>query len=150
MQHAIRFEGAFERNFATLRAGAVDYEGDDGLRYPVAPWPTEADGVRFGFMEQRGKRFLAVRLEYDGEEIRLRHPVRLDPTRHLGGRRFSARPIPLGDDSAGALFADIVDLNPEQRTELIALRERIRLTLRGSAPAITQAQDKGAVNGAKA
>jgi hypothetical protein len=129
VQHAIRFEGGFERNFGTLQAGAVDYEGDDGLRHMIARWPLEADGVRFGFMEQRGKRFLAVRLEYDADEVVLRHPVRLDPTRHLGGRRFSARPIPLSDDSAGALFADVVDLNPEQRTALTALRDRIRRAL---------------------
>jgi hypothetical protein len=152
MRHAIRFEGAFERNFATLRAGTVEYEGDDGQRHPVAPWPVKANGVRFGFMEQRGKRFLAVRLQYDVDEIVLRHPVRLDPTRHLGGRRFSARPIPLGDDSAGALFADIVDLNPEQRPELTALRERIRGALRTSPPlrAPTQTQATGGVNGKKA
>jgi len=133
MRHAIRFEGGFERNFGMLRAGTVDYEGDDGMRRPVAPWPAEIDGVRFGYMEQRGKRFLAVRLWYGAEEIVLRHPVRLDPARHLGGRRFSARPIPLGDESAGALFADIVDLNPEQRPELTALRERVRHALRASA-----------------
>jgi hypothetical protein len=126
MRHVIRFEGGFERNFATLRSGAGDYEGDDGDRRPVVAWPDEADGVRFGFMEQRGKRFLAVRVRYGDEEIVLRHPVRLDPARHLGGRRFSPRPIPLGDEPAGALLADILDLNPEQRPELTALRERVR------------------------
>jgi hypothetical protein len=129
MQHVMRFEGGFERNFAALRTGAREYEGEDGVRYDAVPWPAEADGVRFGFMEQRGKRFLAVRVQYDGDDIVLRHPVRLDPIRHLGGRRFSARPIPLGDQSAGALFADIVDLNPEQRAELTTLRERLRQAL---------------------
>ena len=97
MQHVLRFEGGFERNFAAPGARDGEYEGEDGLRMRAAPWPTEADGVRFGFMEQRGKRFLAVRLQYDDEEIVLLHPVRLDPARHLGGRRFSARPVPLGD-----------------------------------------------------
>ncbi|MFN2566481.1 MAG: hypothetical protein ABR499_15905 [Gemmatimonadaceae bacterium] len=129
MRHAIRFEGGFERNFATLRSGTGDYEGDDGSRRAVAPWPAEADGVRFGFMEQQGKRFVAVRVWYGDEEIVLRHPVRLDPGRHLGGRRFSPRPIPLGDEPAGALLADILDLNPEQRPELTALRERVRRAL---------------------
>jgi hypothetical protein len=131
MQHAIRFEGGFERNFAALRAGTSDYESDDGSRRAVAPWPAAADGVRFGFMEQHGKRFLAVRVRYGDEDIVLRHPVRLDPTRHLGGRRFSATPTPLGDDAAGALFADIIDLNPEQRSELTVLRDRVRQALRG-------------------
>ncbi len=129
MQHVIRFEGGFERNFAALRAGAGDYESEDGTRQHPAPWPAAADGLRFGFMEQRGKRFLAVRVRYGDEEIVLRHPVRLDPARHLGGRRFSARPIPLGDEPAGALFADIFDLNPEQRPELTALRGRVRRAL---------------------
>ncbi len=129
MQHVIRFEGGFERNFAALRAGAGDYEGEDGTRQHPAPWPAAADGVRFGFMEQRGKRFLAVRVRYGDEEIVLRHPVRLDPARHLGGRRFSAAPIPLGDEPAGALLTDIFDLNPEQRSELTALRGHVRRTL---------------------
>jgi hypothetical protein len=129
MRHVMRFEGGFERNFGTLQPGHVEYEGDDGSRQRVAPWPAETDGVRFGFMEQRGKRFVAVRVQYGGDELVLRHPVRLDPARHLGGRRFSGRPIPLGDEPAGALFADIVDLNPEQRPELTALRERVRQAL---------------------
>jgi hypothetical protein len=149
MQHAIRFEGGFERNFATLRSGASDYEADDGSRRAVAPWPVAADGVRFGFMEQHGKRFLAVRVHYDGEEIVLRHPVRLDPTRHLGGRRFSATPTPLGDEAAGALFADIVDLNPEQRSELTALRDRVRQAIR-EIGSLTTTGATGAVNGEKA
>jgi hypothetical protein len=152
MRHAIRFEGGFERNFAALRAGNGEYEGDDGKRLRAAPWPAEADGVRFGFLEQRGKRFLAVRLQYDGDEIVLRHPVRLDPAPHLDGRRYSARPNPLGDEAAGALLADIIDLNPEQRPELTALRDRVRHALRDGVLAgrPTRTQDTGAVNGEKA
>jgi hypothetical protein len=134
MQHVIRFEGSFERNFAALRAGSSEYEGDDGSRHHVVPWPAEADGVRFGFMEQRGKRFLAVRVGYGDEEIVLRHPVRLDPARHLGGQRFTAKPILLGDEPAGALLGDILDLNPEQRPELIALRDSVRRALAPAAP----------------
>jgi hypothetical protein len=129
MQHVIRFEGGFERNFAALRAGSREYETDDGNREQVVPWPAEADGLRFGFMEQHGKRFLAVRVQYAEEEVVLQHPVRLDPARHLGGRRFSAKPIPLGDEPAGALLGDMLDLNPEQRAELTALRDRVRRAL---------------------
>jgi len=129
MQHVLRFEGGLERNFAARHARASEYEGDDGSRQRPAPWPAEADGLRFGFMEQRGKRFIAVRVRYGDEEIVLQHPVRLDPTRHLGGRRFSANPILLGDEPAGALLGDMLDLNPEQRPELTALRARIRRAL---------------------
>ena len=152
MLHVIRFEGGFERNFATLRSNGGEYEGDDGSRQRVVPWPAQADGLRFGFMEQRGKRFLAVRVRYGDEEIVLRHAVRLDPSRHLGGRRFTASPIPLGDESAGALFADIVDLNPEQRPELTALRERVRHALRAGLPVSgrTQTRATGAIDGEKA
>ena len=134
MQHVIRFEGGFERNFATLSSGAGDYETDAGDRRPVVAWPGEADGLRFGFMEQRGKRFLAVRVRFGEEEIVLRHPVRLDAARHLGGRRFSPRPIPLGDEPAGALLADIIDLNPELRPELTALRRHVRRALAAARP----------------
>ena len=135
MRHAIRFEGGFERNFPTLRAGAADYEGDEGSLHPVAPWPAGADGLRFGFMEQRGKRFVAVRVQYGDEEVVLRNPVRLDPARHLGGRRFSPEPIALGDEAAGALLGDILDGNPEQRAELTALRDRVRRALGPRSPA---------------
>jgi hypothetical protein len=134
MRHSIRFEGSFERNFANLHPGSNDYEAEDGLRRVAAPWPAAADGVRFAFMEQLGKRFLAVRVQYGDDEIALRHPLRLDPNRHLGGRRFSANPIPLGDESAGALFADIMDVNPEQRSELSAMRGRIRDALSNAPP----------------
>lgn len=129
MRHAMRYEGGFERNFPTLRPGAHDYLGDDGARHVVTSWPREADGLRVGFMEQRGKKFLAVRVGYGDEEIVLQHPVRLDPARHLGGRRFVGRPIPISDDSASTLFGDVLGANAEQHAELTALRARIRRDL---------------------
>lgn len=134
MQHVLRFEGGYERNFSALRPGADEYDGEDGARQHAVPWPAEADGIRFGFMEQRGKRFLAVRVEYADQQVVLRHPVRLDPSRHLGGRRFSPKPIPLADESASALLADMLDLNPELRSELHAVRDRVRRDL-GAKPA---------------
>jgi hypothetical protein len=129
MHHAIRFEGGFERNFPALRRGSADYEGDDGARHAMPEWPATTDGLRFGFMEQRGKRFLAVRVQYGEREVPLSHAVPLDPVRHLGGRRFSAEPIALGDAPAGALLGDILDANPEQRAELTALRDEVRHAL---------------------
>ena len=129
MQHVLRFEGGFERNFSTLRPGVDTFEAEDGRREPVAAWPVEADGLRFGFMEKQGKRFVAVRVGNGDGEVVLQHPVRLDPARHLGGRRFSARPIPLGDGPAGALLGDILDANADQRAELTPLRDWVRRAL---------------------
>jgi hypothetical protein len=64
MQHVIRYEGGYERNFGTMRSDIGQYEGSDGARHVAAPWPA-ADGVRFSFMEKPGKRFVAVRVQYE-------------------------------------------------------------------------------------
>ena len=126
MQHVIRYEGGYERNFGTLRSRGSEYEGDDGDRHAATPWPTTVDGVCFSFMEQPGKRFVAVRVQFEGEDVVLRNPVRLDPERHLGGKRFSAQPVTLDDGPAGALFGDIIESNKEQHKELRAMRSRVR------------------------
>jgi hypothetical protein len=123
MRHVLRFEGSFEQNFQMLRPGTDGYLADDGTRQSALEWPAEADGLRFGFMEKQGKRFVAVR------EVILDNPVRLDPARHLGGRRFSAAPIPIGDEPAGALLGDILDANVDQRAELVLLRDWVRSSL---------------------
>jgi hypothetical protein len=134
MRHAIRFEGGFERNFPTLRAGADSYEGDDGSPRPIAAWPPKADGLRFGFMEQPGKRFVAVRVGFGDQEVVLGQPLRIDPDRHMGGRRFSAEPIELDESPASALLGDILDANPDQRAALSGLRERVRDAMGPDAP----------------
>ncbi|GAC1515775.1 MAG: hypothetical protein NVS1B4_07660 [Gemmatimonadaceae bacterium] len=130
MRHAIRFEGGFERNFADRSPGAADFEGDDGARHPLPAWPADVTGLRFGFMEQPGKRFVAVRVRYEEDEILLGHPVRIDPDRHLGGKRFAAEPVVIADNPAGSLLGDILDANPSQATSLSALRERVRSALK--------------------
>jgi hypothetical protein len=129
MRHVLRFEGSFEQNFATLRPGADGYLADDGSTQSPLEWPAEADGLRFGFMEKEGKRFVAVRVGNPEQEVVLEHPVRLDPARHLGGRRFAATPISIGDEPAGALLGDILDANLNQRTELVALRDWVRASM---------------------
>lgn len=128
MQHVIRYEGGYERNFGTLRSRGSEYEGEDGDRHVATPWP-KADGVHFSFMEQPGKRFVAVRVQFAGEDVVLKNPVRLDPERHLGGKRFSAQPVTLDDGPAGALFGDILESNREQYKELRAMRARVRRAL---------------------
>ena len=134
MRHVIRFEGGFDRNFPTLRSESEHYQGDDGGLLPIGAWPPQADGMRFGFMEQPGKRFVAVRVCYGDDEVVLKHPQRLDPDRHLGGQRFSPEPRELDEVSASALLGDILDANPEQRDELGGLRDRVRLALGSHAP----------------
>jgi hypothetical protein len=129
MRHVLRFEGSFERNFPALRPGTDGYLADDGTSQTALQWPAEANGLRFGFMEKHGKRFVAVRVGNAEQEVVLENPVRLDPARHLGGRRFSATPIPIGDEPAGALLGDILDANFEQRNELVALRDWVRSTM---------------------
>jgi hypothetical protein len=129
MQHVIRYEGGYERNFGTLRSQGSEYEGDDGGRHIAQPWPKTMDGVRFSFMEQPGKRFVAVRVQYAGEDVVLKNPVRLDPERHLGGKRFSAQPVTLDDGPAGTLFGDILESNRDQYKELRAMRSRVRRAL---------------------
>lgn len=130
MRHAIRFEGGYERNFSSLRPGTRDYQGDDGDRHAIPDWPADAPGLRFGYMEQPGKRFVAVRVGFGDQEVILQNPVRLDPTRHLGGKRFSPEPVAIADTPAGALFGDILDANHEQQAELSAMRDRVRQALK--------------------
>ncbi len=129
MHHAIRYEGGFEQNFSTLRPGAVDFEGEEGGRHVMPAWPTDIDGLRFGFMERRGKRFVAVRAQYGESDVIVANPVPIDASRHLNGRRLAAEAITLSDESAGALLGDMIQANPDQRTALLALREQIRQKL---------------------
>ena len=126
MQHVIRYEGGYERNYGTLRSHGSEYEGEDGDRHTMLPWPKASNGVRFSFMEQPGKRFVAVRVQYEDQAVILRHPVRLDPERHLGGKRFSAQPVTIDDGPAGELFGDILQSNREQEKELRAIRASVR------------------------
>jgi hypothetical protein len=64
--------------------------------------------------------------------IRLLRPLRLGPARHLGARRLAAKPIPLGDQPAGALLGEILDADLDQRAELEALRDWVRRAVRSA------------------
>lgn len=131
MRHAIRYEGGFERNFSGLRPGATEFEGDDGEMHEMAPWPSGADGLRFGFMERHGKRFVAVRVQFRNTDVVLKNDVPLDSIRHLGGHRLSGEPVRLDNDPASALLGDTIDANPAQRAELAALRDQVRGSMHG-------------------
>lgn len=120
------YHGGFERNRPSLTSGATTFQGSDGVDRPIPAWPSEATGLRVGYMEQAGKNFAAVRVQDDQDDIVLDHALLLDPARHMGyGKRFSAEPtIVTDDDVARRLLDDAIARNPEQRDALAALRDR--------------------------
>ena len=109
--------------------GPPTLQADEGGRHPMPTWPADVNGVRFGFMERRGKRFVAVRAQYGDADVVLANVVPIDTSRHLNGRRVSAEAITLSDGSAGALLGDMIEANPAQRPALVAVREQIREAL---------------------
>jgi hypothetical protein len=131
MLHGLMYQGGFERNFATLSPGARSFLTSDGAELELPDWPDSVDGVRFGYMERRGRKFLVVRLQFDEHDIVLRTPVALDRLRHMGNQRFSARPIVLTDVNASTLLDDVIECNPEQSTEIALLINRVNQVRRG-------------------
>lgn len=126
MPHAFMYHGAFEHNFATLRPGAKTFRGTDGSDHPLPPWPADATGVRIGYMEKPGKRFVAVRVMDDKADIVLRNEVLVDPDRHLGpGKRFGAQATVVGDDVMKVFLKEAGAKNREQIKELVAIRGRM-------------------------
>jgi hypothetical protein len=131
MQHAYMYQGAFERNYLALRPGATTYQTRAGTHTPIPPWPAEAGGLRVAYMERRGKKFYAVRVQFEDHDIVLGKPIVIDPLRHMGNRRFAAEPTIVDDDCASALLDDLIEQNPEQSVELALLINRINQVRRG-------------------
>ena len=131
MRHGLMYQGGFEQNFATLAPGAHTFRTSDGTEQPLPGWPATVDGVRFGYMERRGRKFVVVRLQFDEHDIILRTSVALDRMRHMGNQRFAARPIHLTDASASALLDDVIECNSEQSTEIALLINRVNQVRRG-------------------
>jgi hypothetical protein len=131
MLHGLMYQGGFERNFATLEPGARSFRASGGEELQLPDWPESVDGVRFGYMERRGRKFLVVRLQFDEHDIVLRTPVALDPLRHMGNQRFSARPTLLTDANASVLLDDVIECNPKQSTEIALLINRVNQVRRG-------------------
>jgi hypothetical protein len=131
MYHAYMYQGAFERNYPLLRPGATTYQTRTGVQVPIPAWPAEVNGLRVGYMERRGKKFYAVRLQFEDRDIVLGIPIVIDPLRHMGNRRFSAEPTIVDDDCASALLDDVIEQNPEQSVELALLINRVNQVRRG-------------------
>lgn len=127
MRHALMYHGGFETNFARLKPGAATFLGSDGAERALPEWPAEADGLRVGYMEKPGKRFVAVRVMDGASDIVLQQELLMDPPSHLGyGKRFSPEPTIIEDEVARQLLRDIIERNPGQRAELSAVWARMR------------------------
>ena len=124
MRHALLYNGAYESNYSGLKPGTNSYKATEGGEVPLQ-WPEEIDGVRVGYMERSGKKFYAVRVQYDEHDIVLENPVHVDPERHLNARRFSANPMRMTDDEASALLDDIIRDNPDKQPELAMMINKI-------------------------
>jgi hypothetical protein len=119
------YNGAFEKNYLALRPGNSSYTSTEGDQRPLPDWPEKIDGIRVAYMEKAGKKFYAVRVQYDEHDIVLENPVYVDPLKHMGNRRFSAEPTVVTDDEASALLDDIIRDNPEKQPELAMMINRI-------------------------
>jgi hypothetical protein len=131
MRHGMMYQGGFEENFPSLQPGARRFRSSDGEELELPEWPDAVDGVRFGYMERRGRKFVVVRLQFDEHDIVLRTPVALDRLRHMGNQRLSARSTLLTDANASTLLDDIIECNPEQSTEIALLINRVNQVRRG-------------------
>jgi hypothetical protein len=120
------YHGGFEANFSRMKSGANTFLGSDGSERVIPEWPDEADGLRIGYMEKAGKRFVAVRVMDDLDDVMLGNELLIDPPSHMGyGRRFSPEPTVIEDDAAKQLLNDIIEKNPDQRAQLTAIRDRM-------------------------
>ena len=120
------YHGGFESNFSRMKPGAKTFVGSDGTEKIIPDWPDEADGLRVGYMEKAGKRFVAVRVLDDKSDVVLGNELLIDPPSHMGyGKRFSAEPTIIEDDAAKMLLAAIIEKNPDQASELKAIRDRM-------------------------
>lgn len=127
------YQGSYEQNYDRLRPGTTTFLGTDGSERPLQAWPSEVDGMKVGYMERSGKKFAAVRIQFEDHDIVLQNPVLLDPMRHMASKRFAAEPTVIDDDSASTLLDDAIRQNPEQTNELARLINRVNQVRRGGA-----------------
>jgi hypothetical protein len=125
MRHAYMYNGAFETNYSDLRPGTTTYKTTEGEDRALPPWPDKIDGIRVGFMEKSGKKFYAVRVQYDQHDIVLENPVAIDPMRHTNNRRLSPEALSITDDEASVMLDDIIRDNPDKQPELALMINRI-------------------------
>lgn len=132
MRHAFMYNGSFELNYYGLSSKSTTYTSTDGEVRPLPPWPEKVDGVRVAYMEKSGKKFYAVRIQYEDHDIVLENPVSIDPLRHMNNRRFSSEPTVVADDEASAMLDDVIRDNPDKQAALASMINRINQTRRAA------------------
>lgn len=132
MRHAYMYHGAFELNYTGLTPTQTTYKSTEGDQRPLPAWPENVDGVRVGYMEKSGKKFYAVRIQYDGHDIVLENPIAIDPLRHMNNRRFSAEPTVVTDDEASVLLDDVIRDNPDKQGSLAQMINQINQNRRAA------------------
>jgi hypothetical protein len=132
MQHGLMYQGSYEENYTTLKPGTATFRGTDGAEHHIPDWPKGVNGVKVGYMEKSGKKFYAVRVQFEKHDIVLQTPLLLDRTRHLGSKRFGAEPTVITDKLAETLLDDMIAKNDEQREQLALLINRVNQVRRSS------------------
>jgi hypothetical protein len=132
MQHGLMYQGSYEKNYSVLQPGVSAFRGTDDTEHQIPAWPADVNGVKIGYMEKSGKKFYAVRVQFEGHDIILKNPVVLDPLRHLGNKRFAPEPTTITDPMAETLLDDMIAKNPEQQEELALLINRVNQVRRAT------------------
>jgi hypothetical protein len=132
MRHGYMYNGAFELNYSELAPNKSTYKSSEGGDRPLPEWPEKVDGVRVGYMEKSGKKFYAVRIQYEDHDIILENPVHIDPMRHMNNRRFSSDPTYVSDDEASVLLDDVIRDNPDKQPDLAEMINAINRTRRAA------------------
>jgi len=122
------YVGSFERNFKNLTTASTSFEGSDGNQHPYAAWPESANGLRIGYMEKTGKKFVAVRVQDGQGDVVLHNEVVLVPGEHFGfGVHLSGEPTNVEDNIAiMKLLEDIIKRNMELGDALMEIRTRFK------------------------
>lgn len=133
MRHALLYVGAYETNFPKLTTASTSFVGSDGQERDYQAWPTSADGLHISYMEQTGKKFVAVRVANRVSDIVLEHAMVLIPGQHFGhGVRLSGEATSVEDDATILkLLEDIIKQNPNQSAALFEMRSRLKSAMTG-------------------
>jgi hypothetical protein len=126
--------GGFERNFPNLTSSTASFTGTDGKDHQYGAWPSSADGVRIGYMEKHGKKFVAVRVADDTSDVIVKNEMVMVPGEHFGfGTRLSGEPTLVEDDNAILkLVEDIAKKNADHKDvsdQLLNIRARFKAKL---------------------